>query len=273
MRDFSNIKVIFIDIDGTLTDSNKNIPLKNILAIKKAVKSGILVVICSGRAQEYASKIALTAKTSQYLISNNGAQIFDFKENKTLYANKIPNSSVKKLLEGIKEYGIDAILNTTNGRFKTPNLLRKLDEKEKVLKSINDIEDEEILQIVCETKSYNAMTNLINEVKLDKELKILNLSRAYLENKKDQKSYYADINNNSTSKGSGIINFLNIFNIKKEDSLCFGDFINDIDMFKACGYKVAMKNASEELKEIADYVTLSNNEAGVGDFIEKFILK
>ena len=44
-------------------------------------------------------------------------------------------------------------------------------------------------------------------------------------------------------------------------------------MFKACGYKVAMKNASEELKEIADYVTLSNNEAGVGDFIEKFILK
>ena len=99
------------------------------------------------------------------------------------------------------------------------------------------------------------------------------LEGIYLENKKDQKSYYADINNNSTSKGRGITSFLNIFNIKKEDSLCFGDFINDIDMFKACGYKVAMKNASEELKEIADYVTLSNNEAGVGDFIEKFILK
>ena len=78
-----------------------------------------------------------------------------------------------------------------------------------------------------------------------------------------------EITNMFNSVGFGsVTSWLKPYNVLSQ-----ADNTNDIDMFKACGYKVAMKNASEELKEIADYVTLSNNEAGVGDFIEKFILK
>ena len=63
-----------------------------------------------------------------------------------------------------------------------------------------------------------------------------------------------------------------MFNIKKEESLCFGDYVNDLDMFDACGFKVAMENASAELKKKADFITLSNNNSGVAYFINKYII-
>ena len=60
-------------------------------------------------------------------------------------------------------------------------------------------------------------------------------------------------------------------NIRKEDTICFGDRINDITMFNSCGKTVAMKNADEDLKKIANYITLSNDENGVADFINRYM--
>lgn len=272
MHKLNNIKVIFIDIDRTLTDSNKQVPIENRLAIKKVVDKGILVVLCSGRSFSYAQIKSKEANASQYLITSNGAQIYDYKEQKSLYENDISKDIASKLLIELKKLNIECILNTSNTRFGTLNLKRKIDKDEHFFKSINELGNENILQIVAEVKSFHAMDELINKIKEYKELAILNLSKTYLENKKEETNYYADINNYNVNKGEGIKKFLEMFNIKKEEALCFGDYINDLDMFDACGYRVAMENASKELKVKSDYITLSNDEAGVGYFIEKFII-
>lgn len=272
MTKLNNIKVVFIDIDKTLTNDERIVPKENALAIKRLVEKGIFVVLCSGRNFSYAGQKANDANASSFLITNNGAQIYDYEKHKSLYEVSISKKIIEKLLLNLREIGVEIILNTSNTRFGTKNLKRKLSNDEKFFNEIDELGEENILQIVCEVNSASTMEKLIDIVKRYDNLKISNLSRAFLENKKSD-NYYADINNYSTNKGTGIKKFLELFNIKKEESLCFGDYINDLDMFDACGYKVAMGNASPKLKEKADYITLSNNEAGVAFFINNYILK
>ena len=82
--------------------------------------------------------------------------------------------------------------------------------------------------------------------------------------------YHVDINSNKISKGLAIKKLYNLLNISKENIICFGDSINDIDMFKYCCICVAMKNSSDYIRNNADYITkFSNNEDGVAKFIEE----
>lgn len=272
MINLKNVKVIFIDIDRTLTDSQKRVTVENSKAIEKAVKYGIMVVLCSGRGVNYAINKSKEANASQYVIVNNGAQIYDYNLNKSLYENYIDKETVNYILEEFKKSNIECILNTSTTRFGTKNLQRKLSKGDYIFEGLDSILGQNVLQIVGETKSFEDMNKLVNIVDKCNELKILNLSKTFLENRKNEKSYYADIDNITVSKGQGIREFFRIFNIKKEESLCFGDYVNDKDMFEACGYRVAMGNASDELKEKADYVTLSNDKSGVAYFINNFII-
>ena len=272
MKNLNNIKVIFIDIDKTLTNDNKKVTQKNSLAIKKAVEKGIMVVLCSGRSFSYAGMKAKEANASEYLITSNGAQIYDYNNSKSLYENPISKDTFAKLFNELRKMNIECILNTSTTRFGTKNLKRKIDKSESFFENINDIGNENILQIVVEASSFELMDKLIAEIKKYEDLVVLNLSRKYLENNRNESDYYADINNFTVNKGEGIKKFLEMFNIKKEDSLCFGDYVNDLDMFDACGFKVAMENASEELKKKADFITLSNNNSGVAYFINKYII-
>lgn len=272
MINLKNIKVIFIDIDRTLTDDKHQIPKENIEAIKEVTKNGVFVVLCSGRGLAYASQKSKEAFASNYVISNNGAQIYDYLNNKSIYENRMSRENVEKLLDDFKEMGIECILNTSSTRFGSKNLIRKIDKDEHFFENLEDIGNENVLQIVGEVNSFEEMDKMVRCVNKYDEFVILNLSKAYLEKKKNEKNYYADINNRNTNKGEGIKKFLELFNIPKNESLCFGDYINDIDMFNECGVKVAMANASEELKQKADFVALSNNEGGVGAFIKKYII-
>lgn len=272
MQKLQNIKAIFVDIDRTLTNDNKQVPLENSLAIKKAIQKGIMVVLCSGRNFSYAQKKAIESNSSEYLITNNGAQIYNYVTKKSVYENIISRETTEKFIYELRKMDIEFILNTSNTRFGSRNVKREIDKDEKYFDDLSEIGNENVLQIVCEVKSFDSMDRLINKVKQYDELTILNFSKTYLENKKEEDNYYADINDSTVNKGKGIEKFLEMFNIKKQETICFGDYINDKDMFDICGFKVAMGNASKELKKKANFVTLSNNDAGVGYFINNFIL-
>lgn len=76
----------------------------------------------------------------------------------------------------------------------------------------------------------------------------------------------------NTSKGEGVTHFAKILNILKEDIISFGDSYNDIEMLLNSGIGIAMGNSCEELKEIADYITLSNDENGVLKALQNLLL-
>ena len=76
------IKAIFIDIDGTLRDSNRNLSAKTIETIKKVSEKGILVILCSGRPRKYTEEISRKCFASKYIITSNGGNIYDYEQNK-----------------------------------------------------------------------------------------------------------------------------------------------------------------------------------------------
>ncbi len=272
MQNLKDTKVIFVDIDRTLTDSNNKVTPKNAEIIKKAVEKGIYVVICSGRNYAYAEQKSKEANASNIIIVNNGSQIYDYSIHKSIYEKKIDKEIVQRLVDELKPQGVEFILNTSNTRFGSDRIQRKMYPDEFKFKRVSDLKDEEVLQIVGEVDDFDTMDLMVKTIDRYEDLEILNLSKAYLEKDTSVKHFYADINNKGVNKGEGIKRFLELYNIKREESVCIGDYINDMDMFDVCGYTVAMQNGSEELKKKADYITLTNNESGVAYFIEKFIL-
>lgn len=272
MNNLKNTKAIFVDIDGTLTNSNKEVSKENAEAIKKATEKGIFVIICSGRNFSYAVEKSKLANASNIVIVSNGAQIYDYNMKKSIYEENMNKDIVKSLVEELKKEGVEFILNTSNTRFGSRGLVRKIDEDEHFFDNIEDIGSEEIVQVVIEVDDFETMDKAVKTVGKYDDLQILSLTKAYLEKDFSVKHFYADVNTKGVNKGKGIKKFLELYNIKKEEVVCFGDYINDNKMFDECGYKIAMANASDELKKKADYITLSNDESGVAYFINKFIL-
>lgn len=271
MQKLDNVKVIFVDIDGTLTNKKKEVTLHTSEIIKKVVDKGIKVIICSGRGNQYAANKSKIANASSHVISSNGAQIYDYNTKEIIYKSIIDKEILKDAIEFINNKHGGFILNCTNLRYSNKTLNRKMNKNDKVIESIDEVEND-VYQLVMEASSYDLMTEMIEYVNNSSYLKILNCSPTYLNGKKDEENYYIDVNSKEVSKGNSIKKYLEMFNINKKDSVCFGDHINDLPMFEVCGIRVAMGNANDDLKNKSDYITLSNEEDGVAYFLEKYIL-
>lgn len=273
MDKLKNIKSVFLDIDGTLTDSSKKVTeyTKNIL--KKIKDKGIYVVLCSGRSNKDVCKYSIDASASNYAISSNGAQIYDYSTNENLYKNDIKYSDVKKVWEYCNTNNLELILNGQNEQYGNKIYCSNMYNDKIIINNVEELKDIVVYQIIINSNNYYNMQACEYFIKENQNIKIANYSREYI--KKDINSkepYYIFVNNRLTDKGIAINKFLTIMNIRKEEAICFGDRINDITMFEKCGYTVAMDNADKELKKIATYTALSNNENGVADFIDKYIL-
>lgn len=268
MEKLNNIKIAFIDIDGTLTNSKKEITNTTVEAVKKLTSKGIYVVLCSGRTNSYVCEFSKTANASNYVITCNGAEIYDYKKKKNIYSNKLSLKDVTALWNYCKERNIECNINTEYKRY-----TNKENNQGKVLiNNIKEIENIDVFQVVAGHQSLEVMDEMKEYITLSPTLKIANASSIYLKRLLEGNGYFFDITNKDVSKGAAIEKVLKHLNISKENSIGFGDHINDYDLFNAVGFKVAMGNANEKLKEKADYVTLTNDENGVADFINKFLL-
>ena len=268
MNKLKNIKIAFIDIDGTLSNSERKISKENCLAIENAKEKGLIIVLSSGRNNRYVYNASKYANASNYIISCNGAEIFDYKNNISINSNKLSKEKINIIWKFCKENNIGCILNSRNNRFCNKNHF--IAEEDKILvDNIFDI-NKDIFQIVTFGYEYEKMKELeelINSI----NLKIANPSQSYLEKNCSNHHFFFDITNNDISKGKAIKELLEHLNLTKDNAIGFGDHINDFDLFDAVGFKIAMGNANPRLKEKADFITLSNDEHGVAHFLNNFI--
>ena len=93
------VKAIFIDIEGTLKKKKKVLTERTINAVKKVGEKGILVILCSGRPRKYTENISRECFASQYIITSSGGMIYDYKQNKVLYVNKMDKEAIIKLYD------------------------------------------------------------------------------------------------------------------------------------------------------------------------------
>ena len=256
-------KIVFVDLDGTLKNNNQKISIRNKEIIEKLFDIGILVVFTTGRPLNYTISLSKQFSASNYVISSNGAEICNYFNKKIIYNSIISNEVLIKLNELIKKYNLFFIANCllksyTNKDFGDPG--------KKIINSLEDIFDEKISQLIVESYDIESMKKFKKELINIPDIKISNKSR----NPKDSnKILFYDITNKDVSKGNAIKILCDYLKIDINKTMAIGDSDNDIEMLQVSNVKIAMSNATDNLKKVANFVTLSNDQEGVAVVLEQ----
>lgn len=264
-------KLIVLDIDGTLTNSKKEVTPKTKEALIMAQEQGVIVAIASGRPTPGTGRIAEELELSHfgnYVLSFNGGRVVNCKTKEVVLNKTIPAEMAGILCEEARKYG--AGIMTYDNVYALAGT--KVDEYMELEARINNIE----LKQVGHFKDYvNFPVNKClmtgepeHMAELEKKLKekyagSLNIFRS--------EPFFLELMPPGIDKASVLKNFLPFLGISREEVICCGDGYNDKTMIEFAGLGVAMANAREEVLAVADYVTASNDEDGIAQVVNKFI--
>ena len=284
------IKLLALDLDGTLLNSRGEIPEKNIEAIQLAEASGVLVTIATGRRFRDALPVAYQLNLNAPVICHNGALIKYADSLETVAVSLLENKTVREILRVGKEFGGDALLSA-DPNSKGVLLYDTVSDENVPLqkyivwsKRLHGAEAEEAvhhvenLEAVCDnletvhisfSGSCAPMAQL--EMILREELHSSVMIMTTVYSKLD--FTLIDVLPPDASKGIGVGKLALINDISAENVMAIGDNFNDLEMLEYAGTSVVMGNALPELLEREEFFqTLSNDENGVALAIEKFIL-
>lgn len=273
-----NYKIVFIDIDGTLVNDEKQIPKENIETIKKLKTKGIEVVLASGRPYHNIEKYSNIAGAMPYIIGSNGGVVVNYKEDKLLYNANIDKPLALEILKFVKVNNLFTAITLSGNLVLESEMYSLTKENRDELIVVNSLEEylkntnESIIKfsIMSDNKEdlEIAREKLINKFNIT----ITNADTFVIPNKyrkAGKNPYIMDIMKEYVNKGEAIKKLCKYLNLNTQEAIIFGDGLNDIEMFELDAYKVAMKNAKDKIKEMADFVTISNNEAGVAYKLNK----
>lgn len=264
-------KIIFIDIDGTLRNSKRELTDRTKATVKKMVEKGILVVLTSGRPRKFTEKVSKETNASEFIICSNGGCIYNYKEEKELYKDTLDKEAVLKLYQIAKREALNLIVDMGDNRIEIDFKEAQKKTEEEMIKYFNE---QEVIQCVLVNQDIEKMRSIRPELEAIQNTMIKNESRMLMyENQVLQKGepIYYDVCNFITSKGNAIEKVCEMLDIDIKDSIGIGDHVNDIPMFEKVGYRVLMGNAEEEMKQYADEITKTNDEDGVAVFLEKLM--
>jgi len=278
----SELKIIALDLDGTLLDSQKRLSSRNRAALEKAAEKGALVVPTTGRFFGMMPEAIRSLPFVRYAITINGAQVYDRETDTAIVREEIPLERAVALMEILDRYDVIYDCYRQNWGWMTAALQEKAEgyaTDAHYLKMVR-----EFRKPVPELKAHLRMTaddGGVQKVMLftplaDRELKIASAIRtdvmAQFPEIKVTSSCWNDLelNLSSANKGQSLRRFAEHLGLTLENCISFGDGLNDLSMIEAAGTGVAMANAVAEVKAAAQYVSVSNDEDGVAVALEHF---
>jgi Cof subfamily protein (haloacid dehalogenase superfamily) len=261
-------KLIAIDIDDTLINDDKKILPGTRSSIEEAIAQGVVVTIATGRMYASAKQLAQQLDLNVPIISYQGSFVKDGQDGTVLYERSVPVDVAQELfsLSAERGYHIQAYINDElyaaeeNDRLiaycKLSNIPYKIEPDFAKLSTVPStkllmIDEPEKLDILME------------------ELQPRFGDRVHMTKSKPN---FLEFVHKEGTKGDALRFLANYFGCTIDETIAIGDSWNDAEMIEAAGLGVAMGNAVPSLKEIADYVTASNNDEGVKQVIDKFVL-
>lgn len=265
------IKMIVTDIDGTILKKDFTISNDVINIIKELQKKNIKVVLATGRMYCAASKIAKMLDINTPLICYQGALIKNsYGDNKTLYVDPVKPNLALEILKVLKNKNIHTNLYLNDDLFceNDNEIIKNYTNKRLIPYSIVDnLLDLDLNNQVNKILAIDFDTKLIENLTNELQKQYNNLLYIVRSTKN-----FCEISSKNSNKGTAV-NFLsNLLNIKKEEILAIGDEDNDIDLLKSANIKVAMGNASDKLKQEANFITKSIDEDGFVFAVQKYCL-
>lgn len=269
-------KLIAIDLDGTLLNSKKKISKQNIKTIKYYHEKGLKFTICTGRTMDeinYIDNIKEVLPYTDYLIYTNGAYCID-RHNKEVFNYPFHSDDVSLIHSKLNH--MDMFFEVyTDG---------KVHCDENSIKNYKDYISPDFQQLVKDTR--NVVPDLLEHAK-NAESGVQMLLISFLNEKEMKKAYNnvkdmgyymsfagkkgIELNAKDVNKGKGISSLSQHLNIEKSNVISIGDSYNDLSMRDSSNILVSMGNGIDELKEISDFITKSNDEDGVHHALKELL--
>ncbi len=265
------IRLIVIDVDGTLITSKGKIGKETKSLIKELKNKGIRFSLASGRLHSAVKSFAEELELEAPLITLDGTLIKNHPGDETIFKSTIKKRHVlrainlaDKLWLNIALCHDDAIYYTERNSL-IPQLLEKFGAKyEEVIDYSEYLNG--TLELVITGDYKNNVKYMLDKMSFPY---VFGLNTSYYKSQTHKGIYYLEIRSKGTSKGDGLFRLLKYLNLKPCEAAVIGDWYNDKSLFHPKVLKIAMANAVSELKRKADFITKrDNNEDGVGEFLE-----
>lgn len=265
-------KILALDIDGTLTNSKKEISQKTLDKIMEIQEMGHIVAIASGRPLPGIRRIADILELDKYggyVLAFNGGRIVNYKTGDVVYQANVDNQIAGKVYDyalkmdaGMVTYEGDVVITGT-----------RIDDYMEMEARLNYMEIRQVSDfkayidfpinkclMTAEDEKAAAMEEELRKLYGDK----VNIFRS--------EPFFVEIMPPDVHKATSLEKLLGILDMDAEDLIACGDGYNDLTMIQYAGVGVAMANAQQIVKDNADYITLSNDEDGLVPVIDKFII-
>ena len=278
-----NIKIVMTDMDGTYMENSFQANEKNLQATRELAKRGIPVCAVTARNLGLVRRMLHLGELETYCVNNNGCSVHNVKTGESLWSNTIPENWViaaLKACDRIKDTGIQVEVHTgemsidygplktmpshadreneqTEPQYRCPTVVAK--DLDDVLKLANG--KTELIRVFDFTGKGVMPGSFYRDLIMGGEFMLTSSNPAVLE-----------IMAAGSSKRNGVEQLAKTLGIQREAVMCCGDGANDLGMITWAGVGVAMENASDEVKAVADYVSCDFRQGGVAKAIEKYIL-
>ena len=264
-------KAIALDMDGTLLNAKHKLTPETRDVLIQAQEAGVKVILASGRPNFGMMEVAKELRLEDYcgiISSFNGGKLIDTKTNEVIYENSLTAEDCHDIYDFSKEckigliaYDGDEIITEDYDEYidfeftackkpavKTPNFKKAITGPS--TKCLVTGKPEHIIEV---EKKFQA--------KFGDRFSMLRSMPFFLE-----------ITRKNVNKGATLEKVAESLNIDMTEIIACGDGHNDFEMIRRAGLGVAMANAGDDIKQVADYITTSNNEEGVAKVVKKFIL-
>lgn len=265
-------KLIAIDMDGTLLNRKGEISEQNKAAITQARQQGVHVVLASGRPLDgmlFALKELGMDSDNDYVISYNGSLVQTVATNRMIRQEiltgkdaKLLNQWANKLNVFIHAFSLkQGLISPKANRYTThESEINGITLTELPFESLAD--DDAILKVMM-VEQEDKLSQAIEQIPAELHEKFTIVRSA---------PFFLEFMNPTSDKGSGVQALADHLGIHASQVMTLGDAGNDHHMLEYAGLGVAMGNATEATKQLADYVTDTNENSGVAKAIEKFVL-
>ena len=264
-------KLMAIDLDGTLTNQQKVVTPPTLQALMQAQEQGLRLIIASGRPTHGVLPIATLLQLSHFggfLLSYNGAEIYDCQAQKMIYQQAIDPSFLPSIYQYARDhhFAVETFMDdqAITEQPDDPYIQRQAwINRLNITKVTNWVGAIDFPVMKCLIVGEPERLVQLEQIMLQELEGKLNICRS--------EPYFLEIVAKDVDKASALSRLLDYTKCKREELVAVGDSYNDISMIRLAGLGVAMANAPEIVRQHADYITLSNEDDGVADLIYKIL--
>ena len=282
----NDIKIIALDLDGTLLDSEKRLSEVNRAALERAAAKGVLIVPTTGRFFGMMPPAVRDLPFVRYAITINGAQVYDRETDTAIVRDEIPLEMALQVMELLDRYDVIYDCYRQNWGWMTAALQEKAADyatNEHYLKMVREFRKPvpELKQHLRETAADGDVQKIMlfapnreRSAAIDC-LRMLSdeITARFPEIKVTASTWNnIELNIKTAHKGNALKRFAEHLGYTLENCMAFGDGMNDFTMVEAAGLGIAMANAEPEVKRVAKWIAPSNDEDGVAAGIERWVL-